>query len=172
MTVPRKEISRILHEQETLISSISQVMHRLERRTNFPEPFLRERLAMLKSDWERCRQLNAQLEENYLPEDAHLPYFADKYFSVAEITFEDTVDLILENLPEQKEHFAVNDGAQSLSRLLKPRVTLPDFSGLYTEWLYFREMFKSLVIDDDSLSDIERLQYLITSLYGEAQTRR
>lgn len=55
------------------------------------------------------------------------------------------------------------------SKLKKPQLSLPTFSGNYTDWLFFRELFQSLVVDDHSLNDIERLQYLMASLTGEAQ---
>ena len=57
------------------------------------------------------------------------------------------------------------------SRKNLPRIHLPTFSGTYTDWPAFRDLFQSLVIKDPSLSGVERLHYLKTSIKGEAEQR-
>ncbi|XP_076660747.1 uncharacterized protein LOC143364135 [Halictus rubicundus] len=49
-----------------------------------------------------------------------------------------------------------------------PRITLPTFSGQFTEWTRFRDLFTSLVVNDEAWSDAERFHYLSASLTGEA----
>ncbi|XP_012543645.1 uncharacterized protein LOC105841073 [Monomorium pharaonis] len=49
-----------------------------------------------------------------------------------------------------------------------PRFDLPKFNGAPSEWLPFKDLFCSLVINDASLSPVEKLQYLKTSLTGSA----
>ncbi|XP_076285540.1 uncharacterized protein LOC143211601 [Lasioglossum baleicum] len=49
-----------------------------------------------------------------------------------------------------------------------PKVELPKFSGDYTEWEGFHDLFIALVEKNKSLSDVQKLYYLKTSLEGEA----
>ena len=48
-----------------------------------------------------------------------------------------------------------------------PELTLPTFSGIYTDWPGYSELFTSLIIQDKQLADIDRLHYLRSSLRGE-----
>lgn len=41
-----------------------------------------------------------------------------------------------------------------------PDISLPEFKGEYSEWPTFSDLFKSLIIDNSKLSDVERLHYL------------
>lgn len=47
-----------------------------------------------------------------------------------------------------------------------PDISIPTFKGDYTAWPAFRDLFKSLVLDDDQLTDVERLHYLRVLLEG------
>ena len=49
-----------------------------------------------------------------------------------------------------------------------PRIELPKFSGKYSEWTAFVELFNAAVHDRSSLSDCQKMQYLKTSLRDEA----
>ncbi|KYN21888.1 hypothetical protein ALC57_05730 [Trachymyrmex cornetzi] len=49
-----------------------------------------------------------------------------------------------------------------------PRLDLPKFNGSPSDWLPFKDLFRSLVIDNPTLSPVEKLQYLKTSLTGTA----
>ncbi|XP_047020940.1 uncharacterized protein LOC124633110 [Helicoverpa zea] len=50
-----------------------------------------------------------------------------------------------------------------------PKIQIPIFSGKYTEWTSFRELFISLIHNNSMLDDVQRLHYLKTQLSGEAE---
>lgn len=50
-----------------------------------------------------------------------------------------------------------------------PKITIPDFSGKYSEWSSFKDLFVSLVHDNPALDDVQRLHYLKTQVKGEAE---
>jgi len=50
-----------------------------------------------------------------------------------------------------------------------PRVNLPTFAGTFEEWIPFRNMFQSMIDNNTSLPNIQKMQYLISSLKGEAR---
>nr|XP_012234631.1 PREDICTED: uncharacterized protein LOC105679278 [Linepithema humile] len=49
-----------------------------------------------------------------------------------------------------------------------PRIDLPKFNGTPSDWLSFKDLFKSLVLNQSTLTAVEKLQYLKTSLVGSA----
>lgn len=53
------------------------------------------------------------------------------------------------------------------SRAVLPRLQIPTFSGKLEEYVPFMELFQSLVGNDSSLSDTEKMYYLVGSLLGE-----
>ncbi|XP_077270949.1 uncharacterized protein LOC143902120 [Temnothorax americanus] len=50
-----------------------------------------------------------------------------------------------------------------------PRIQLPQFSGEYEKWPSFRDVFRSVIGDQSSISAVERLHYLRSCLKGPAE---
>lgn len=51
-----------------------------------------------------------------------------------------------------------------------PEINLPSFDGDVTKWLTFKDRFTSMVHEVVELSDVTKLQYLLTALKGDAAT--
>ncbi|XP_029670132.1 uncharacterized protein LOC115239651 [Formica exsecta] len=64
---------------------------------------------------------------------------------------------------------AVGANPLQTSRTTLPRIQLPQFSGQYEEWPFFRDLFNSLIVKDASTAQVEKLHYLKTCLKGEAE---
>lgn len=55
------------------------------------------------------------------------------------------------------------------SQIVKlPRIDIPKFSGNYSEWQNFHDLFKSLIVSNNNLQDSQKLHYLKLSLEGSA----
>ncbi|XP_050065960.1 uncharacterized protein LOC114132842 [Aphis gossypii] len=67
--------------------------------------------------------------------------------------------------PTQLNSERVNN-ANSNRALTLPKVELPKFDGNAVQWCTFRDMFVSLVHNNNVLTDIERFHYLISALSG------
>nr|XP_029729214.1 uncharacterized protein LOC109404959 [Aedes albopictus] len=61
-----------------------------------------------------------------------------------------------------------NAAASPLSDLKLPRMNMPVFSGNYLEWQSFYDLFDSLVHQNPTLKDSQKLYFLKTNLAGEA----
>ncbi|XP_062557878.1 uncharacterized protein LOC134222731 [Armigeres subalbatus] len=55
------------------------------------------------------------------------------------------------------------------SRIKLPEVKLPTFSGCVSEWITFRDTFKSLIDSNLQLSPIDKMSYLVASLSKDAR---
>lgn len=50
-----------------------------------------------------------------------------------------------------------------------PKISIPTFSGSYVEWTSFRDLFVSLVHNNQGLDNVQKLHYLKSHLQGEAE---
>lgn len=66
-----------------------------------------------------------------------------------------------------KKEYNLKQGSNSDVKL--PRIQIPTFSGIYTEWKSFHDLFLSLIHKNDHLDDVQKLHYLKTNLSGEAE---
>lgn len=63
-----------------------------------------------------------------------------------------------------------NDSSNTKSAQVKlPKITIPTFSGKYTEWITFRDLFVSMIHNNNALDNVQKLQYLKGYLTGEAE---
>ncbi|KMQ87827.1 hypothetical protein RF55_12793 [Lasius niger] len=59
------------------------------------------------------------------------------------------------------------ESSSARQRTTLPRIQLPHFSGKYADWPPFRNLFRSVIGMDTSISDVEKLHYLKASLKVE-----
>ncbi|XP_063992900.1 uncharacterized protein LOC135170772 [Diachasmimorpha longicaudata] len=48
-----------------------------------------------------------------------------------------------------------------------PKISLSTFSGAFSEWTPYKDLFLSMVVGSSALSTVEKFHYLLTSLTGE-----
>ncbi|XP_055589279.1 uncharacterized protein LOC129741566 [Uranotaenia lowii] len=60
------------------------------------------------------------------------------------------------------------EGTETMSRVKLPDIKLPGFDGKLRDWIPFRDMFFSLIHNNERLSDIDKFTYLRSAISGEA----
>lgn len=60
-------------------------------------------------------------------------------------------------------------GSKEICSVKLPKIELPMFAGNYSEWISFRDLFKSLIHNNAQLDDVQKLHYLKSHLSGEAE---
>lgn len=104
-------------------------------------------------------------------------YFQEEEFFAAEDEYHDAADYLADIIgnfttPEQSGATSVSDvsmrDSSSAVSLQLPRISLPKFSGNFSEWENFRGLFESLVASKESLSNTQKLHYLKASVTGDA----
>uniref|UniRef100_A0A1B0CD80 Uncharacterized protein n=1 Tax=Lutzomyia longipalpis TaxID=7200 RepID=A0A1B0CD80_LUTLO len=79
----------------------------------------------------------------------------------------DLSELVRALIQQNKELMAAFKPTASTNVSL-PHINLPTFSGKYSEWLSFKDRFKSSVINHPTLSAVQKLEYLKSSLTEDA----
>ena len=143
-------------------------------------------LATLRCSLTKCKEqqtkletLNQQINEAMTAAEVEEDAFQEERNRVDEndlkiCTIIDALQFVIDAAaarPETTEDAAEPTAppAPEYSHALKlPKLSLPTFSGKYSEWLPFFDLFMETVDANKSLSDIQKLQYLKTSLKDQS----
>lgn len=100
----------------------------------------------------------------------------EEYFKIQDIYLDlqaDLTDCLTQpSLPQPTNETTTTTAAQvphsPMSFATLPKIQLPTFSGKYEDWPTYQDLFTALV-HNTSLSDVQKLHYLKTSVAGEAE---
>ena len=125
------------------------------------------RLKVLEDNWAKYENLQMQIEmqlDDINIEDAERDSTESiYYYSNGRLN-----EIIATNLQDAStSNYNANISHHSPSVKL-PILDLPKFSGEILNWLSFSDLFKALIDNNVNLTNVERLQYLKSSLSGEA----
>lgn len=96
--------------------------------------------------------------------------FEDDYFALST-----KITNILEKhstkFKQEKDEQSITMGTDNLNKIKNvklPTIELAKFLGSYTRWLEFKDYFLTLIHSNDNLSNVNKFQYLKSSLEGSA----
>nr|XP_018907124.1 PREDICTED: uncharacterized protein LOC109037085 [Bemisia tabaci] len=113
--------------------------------------------------FEKVQELSFEIDEDYEPNFELLQEFYDKV---------NLISSALASLKEKSPASTANSEKQnsSESRIKLKRLEIPKFDGKRENWPVFYQLFNQLVHTNDSLSKLEKINYLVTHLEGSAKT--
>jgi len=128
----------------------------------------------LESKWNKFEAQHEHLQLTFAKRLADTDYITSDYVSTVELAYLEQRAKLVEL--ERELAGPPADGAQKSgrsetapSRNVLPRIQLPQFSGKFEDWPAFRDLFLSIVADESSLSKVEKIHYLKTSVKGDAE---
>lgn len=72
--------------------------------------------------------------------------------------------------PQEEADIQYNDQLQQVRRKPKlPEIKLPEFNGEYSKWIFYKNNFEATIHNDNDLTAVQKHQYLIGTLQGEAR---
>lgn len=178
MTPPTAEQSKFLSTLEDVAKILQKAQTNIKKcpKQRLTEGYIKTRLKSIDDDWNIFKQAHNNLTR-CTPRDLRgtFPYFLnDEYYEVEEMYHclrADLTDLLA--VTRQRSNDSVNTSSTSMqtdqqpfTRL--PTIHLPTFSGKYEDWPTYQDLFEALV-HNTSLSDVQKLHYLKTSVSGEAE---
>ena len=162
----------LLGVQQTLATTIANFVRNTTKagRAQFTRGFLRGRRECLEKYWETFQENHRQLlGEPTLQEEV---YFSEDAFSAAELAYTVALGFLYDESAKEAGAQSTPEDVQPAAttrRAHLPRISLPTFSGRAEDWESFRDLFRSLIHIDPSLTGVEKLHYLKTSVQGEAK---
>lgn len=167
-----------MNEQREVIRQIQRMLENFRKlgQAKFTIGNIRNRQAVLHERWGKCQTLHSTIvaaasqdekEKLLYFRDDEMQLAEDSYFEAADF-FAETVGKLTDTVPSVDIVNSSVVGERNAASIPLPRIQLPKFSGQYTEWSNFRDLFHSLVVSNEALSDVQRLHYLKASLTGEA----
>lgn len=138
--------------------------------------YVETRLENLESLWQRFSTghdclfrsyTTAEIEESVYGKEAVYDVTEENYINY-KCELKDAHNM-LKPSTSSLNHIIPIQKASKTNHVQLPKITIPIFSGIYTEWMSFRDLFVSLIHDNDELDDVQKLHYLKGHLKGEAE---
>lgn len=168
-----------MYKQATLMSSVIHAWSNFKKlgQAKMTYAVTKRRMETLEKKFDQCRDLDAKLHAIADAKEKNVhPYFTEHEFDECEATYETALDYVADALHELSPSSAPSSANVSQSHecsshtLNLPKVTLPVFDGSFDKWEGFRDRFTSLIIEEKSLSNVQKLHHLFSCLKGEALT--
>ncbi|CAK1603670.1 unnamed protein product [Parnassius mnemosyne] len=140
--------------------------------------YVTSRLDSLEVYWKDFKCLHQKIIQETSKEERKSCYYFDyevyDHFEELYYTYKGELRNALQKL--QPDTDTENKAQQLEQRLCQkpsdtklPRITIPIFSGDYTEWQSFHDLFLALIHKNDTLEDVQKLHYLKSNLKGDAE---
>ncbi|KAI5651448.1 hypothetical protein NE865_00692 [Phthorimaea operculella] len=132
--------------------------------------YLQNRLDILQESWAQFVAGHQNLMIKFSPESlAATDYMEKDVYDATEELYIDYKSDLMEKLETLKQNPVKNENSDNDFNVKLPEISIPNFSGKYTEWLTFRDLFLSMVDNNKKLQNVQKLHYLKSFISGEAE---
>ncbi|XP_074030835.1 uncharacterized protein [Leptinotarsa decemlineata] len=168
-TVAERKVKVLTAKKESLFTNL-QSLYDLSKKVN--DPVVRKKFEIMVRSLDSTRSQLLQTVDEVNEKSLEVDEDFIPNFSVYHV-----IEEMCCNIKECEEKIRNENTAASTStnsthssqgspRL--PKIELPDFSGDIREWETFYSVFKNLIHDNSSLTDVDRMYYLVGRLKGSA----
>lgn len=169
-----KEMESLISAQQEIFGRISRTLENVKKAgaAKLTGSLITTTLRLLDNRWAKFEEQHERMRSKHWDEMKVHEYCVQDFYGKVEGAYVQQRAALMEL--ESSLHVRPDEGQRveqpALPRTTLPRIQLPNFSGKYEDWPAFRDLFRSVIIDDPSISDVTRLHYLKTSLKGEAES--
>ena len=167
--------STLLAGQHEILGRISRQVDNLKKlgSDNITLSAVETRTRIIDQLWNKLEAQHELIRASYKEKYNESEYATSDFFDNAENTY------VLQRslLAEYAERFKIASAAapsrephsDQAPKTSLPRIKLQQFSGAYEDWPAFRDLFLSVIGENTSISNVERLHYLRSCLQGPAE---
>lgn len=167
----KRETSTALALLKDLQDSINRLHTNFKKtsQSRYSLSYLETRIELLEDYWAQVRteHRNILAQESLTKEDRNSCNDICNQIEDSYLDLKTGLKEKIHQINKLEKSVATPVNTNSISKL--PTINLPTFAGNYRDWIYFRDMFSSLVDNDQGLSEIQKHHYLRSSLKGEAE---
>ena len=149
-------IETLNRQKRNVIRGLNRIKNSIEDYDSLKD--LEENKAMLNQKYKDFEKTNKEIIELCSEEEIEEHFNTADEIQKSVVETNKTINKLMEKLEKT--------GKQTNTRLKD--LELPNFCGDIMEWLSFRDLFLSSVHNNDALSDGQKLQYLKSTLHGDA----
>ncbi|KAL0880858.1 hypothetical protein ABMA27_002041 [Loxostege sticticalis] len=167
-------MEELISQQETTFELIKKIGVNFKKtpKARLTKGYIVTRLETLTQYWDQFRTTHLQISKSVTAQEKkELSYFTEDWFDAGEEEYLDIkTDLqdILESFVQSSPQ-KVYEKTNNHQEVKLPTINIPQFSGSYNEWSAFRDIYTSLIHENKSLSNVQKLHYLKSSLSGDAE---
>lgn len=177
-------VTKLIRQRGSIKSQVTRIQTFVDSHPQLSPAEARVRLKKLEDHFNEFNEVQEFLEEA-TPEDAgHEPErqeFEDKYYALA-AKLQERIDAVAAAaaalhpaMINPGQMGGVDNNQQMVfqerrNRTKLPDIKLPEFSGDFTKWLFFKNSFETTVHQDEDLTNMQKHQYLVGVLRGEARS--
>ena len=139
-------------------------------------PYIETRLENIEELWAQFSVTHNQIVKEFEPKVVtSSPYTVNEvYFYTEELYLDLKCEFKTALCKIKKSDVLPVAGSNKISEgkgvnIKLPRITIPTFSGKYTEWPTFRDLFVSAIHKNSNIENVQKLHYLKGYLTGEAE---
>lgn len=136
------------------------------------ESYLQTRLESLESQWKSISESHSDLTRGITDAILDHEYFTKDVFADMEEIYinykSDIKEALYECVPKSSSSSNVQSICKNESNVSLPKINIPVFTGQYSEWPSFRDLYTSLIHNNSSLDNVQKMHYLKGHLSGEA----
>ncbi|XP_011258374.2 uncharacterized protein LOC105252613 [Camponotus floridanus] len=169
-------LDELLVKQHQLMNSIQRTLPNFKKmgQAKMTYAVVQGKITFLKKKFSLCQDLDAKIL-SHVDIKGKKTYVSENHFVAYEDAVEEALDYLSEALvkltstgkPGDQTVSHNSDSSTNPSPQLS-RISLPTFNGTFNRWESFRDRFKAIIIDNRNLTNVDRLQYLCSSLSGDA----
>lgn len=173
-------IQELINAQEELASHITRAKTNYKKsKTKVNKTYVETRLELLESDFSTFKTSHLEILKCVSADERKvLTYFKEDFYYKCEEEYLELKSLMKEQLNEwalkleissQKTEALGSVPAKCIVQTKLPVIEIPAFSGNYSDWRSFYDLYKSLIHNNPELSDIQKYHYLKSNLKGDAE---
>lgn len=171
MATSLEQIISVLEDTGNLFKK-SQINLKKCPKSRLTKGYIESRLKCIEDYWKTFKKSHEELLRITTKEQRGiLPYFVNEEYYVHEdiyLCLEADLKDMLSALPVSRLAEKSVQGTLDVQVKL-PKIQIPLFTGCYESWPAYQDLFISLVHNNTSLSSVQKLHYLKTSIGGEAE---
>lgn len=159
--------------QEDLLSKVEKGMTNFKKspKDRVTMAYIETRLETLEQQWNTFVSTHRKIVfESRKEELLKTEYSINNVYDDMEEEYINYKACLKDSLAKFKSTATKTDDREPRKVFVKlPDIALPKFSGNYSEWTNYKDLFKSLIHNNESLDDVQKLHYLKGSLTGDAE---
>lgn len=175
-------VEQTLGELEDLYNVIAKTYETFKKcpKVRLTRGYVSVKLKAIEDYWQQFRHAHTTLMKNVKKEQRKLlPYFEQNHYYICEeVAMEArsqmqdllfTIELQQKSSTEQEIMNVSLSHQVHATQVKLPRIEIPKFFGSYEAFPTFQDLFLTLVHENKTLSGVQKLHYLKTSVGGEAE---